>query len=283
MTLCATVLVPAHDEAAVIARTLAALNPAVQAGQLQVVVIANACTDATAVVAQMACPQAVVLETPVPGKTPALNLGLAHAAPGLPVICMDADLAVSSEMLLALVAGLSTGAMVAIGRMQVDAKQASPLVRAYQRAWATNPYFAKGKFGGLFALSAQAVARVFPLPKITGDDEYIRRSFAADEVAFVPSCIFTAQSPRNLRALMATRRRALRGARQVAALGLANPDRGSARAMWAVALPSPRRMADLAVFSAVMLATRIGLALEGKANAPRWERDVTSRIADEAL
>ncbi len=75
----ATVLIPAWNEAAVIGRTLAGLSPA--ANRLRIVVIANACTDATAARARQAAPGAVVLETPVPGKCAALNLGLSHAAP----------------------------------------------------------------------------------------------------------------------------------------------------------------------------------------------------------
>ena len=281
MTLRATILMPAHNEAGVIGPVLARLAPAVAAGQLRLVVIANACTDRTAEVACAACPDAIVIDTPVPGKTHALNLGLDQAAALLPVICMDADLIVTSEMLFALIAPLDR-ALAAVGRMEVDAQNASPLVRAYQRAWATNPYFARGKFGGLFALSPAAVARVFPLPAITGDDEFIRRSFAAQQVAFVPACRFTAQSPRSLRALVATRRRALRGARQVAALGLANPDTSSARIMLTHAMPSLRRLADLSVFAAVMAATRIALRFETQSQT-HWERDLTSRTGEATL
>lgn len=272
MSFRATVLIPAHNEAAVIARTLA---PLAGVSALKIVVIANACTDVTAAVAQAACPTALVLETPVAGKTHALNLGYAETA-GLPVICLDADLEVTVDALMALLAAVEAGAGAAVGQMQVDATMASPMVQAFQRAWALNPYFAKGKFGGLFALSAPVARQLFPLPTLTGDDEYIRRSLPAAEVAFVPACVFTAQSPRDLASLVAIRRRALRGARQVAALGLPNPIRSSARAMLVASLPAPRRLMDLAVFVGVSAAARLSLAME-RPKAEVWERDLTTR------
>lgn len=277
MNLRATVLVPAHNEAAVIARTLAPLCPAVDAGVLHVIVIANACQDNTADAARKACPRAVVVETPVAGKTHALNLGQSAAAANLPILCLDADLVVTEAAVLALILGLETGTKAAVGLMQVDASKASPMVQAFQRAWALNPYFANGKFGGIFGLSPEAVAQVFPLPDLTGDDEFIRRSFAPEDVAFVPTCTFVAQSPRTLSSLIATRRRALRGARQVQRLGLNNPSRSSALTMLRASLRSPQQLADLAVFFVVAAAARFTLAIEGKSRVAVWERDLTTR------
>jgi glycosyltransferase involved in cell wall biosynthesis len=269
----ATVLIPAWNEAAVIGRTLKGLAAA--ADLLRVVVIANACTDGTAQAARQAAPGAVVLETPVPGKCAALNLGLAHAAPGLPVVVLDADLQVTAEAVLALVAPLVRGqALAACGEMTVATAGASWPVRAWARAWALNPYFARGKFGGLFALSPQGVARVFPLPAVTADDEFIRRSFAPDEIACVPACRFVAEAPRTLRALVRVRKRVMRGTRALAAN---RPTGEGGRAMLRTALRRPARWPDMAVFTAVALWVRLSLALEGRTPDPRWARDETTR------
>ncbi len=274
----ATVLIPAWNEAAVIGRTLRGLTAGLARGQLQIVVIANACTDDTAEVARRAAPQAVVLETPVAGKCHALNLGPAQAEPGRPVVCLDADLDVTAADVLSLIAPLASGpAMAACGRMTVDASGASALVRAWVRAWALNPYFARGKFGGLFALSPEGVSRVFPLPRVTGDDEWMRRAFAPGEVAFVPSCSFTARAPRTLGALIRTRRRSLRGARAVTAMGRPAPRGEGARAMLRAALTRPARWADVAIYVTVMAMVRLQLAVERHSAATRWERDLTTR------
>ncbi|NBZ89187.1 glycosyltransferase [Stagnihabitans tardus] len=269
----ATILIPAWNEATVIARSLKGLGT----GRFRIVVIANACTDDTAEVARRAAPGALVLETPMPGKCHAMNLGLAHAESGLPVVFLDADLSVSEQDVLALIGGLAAGnTRAACGRMEIDAACASPLVRAWVRGWQMNPYFVRGKFGGLFALSPEGVRRVFPLPALTADDEWIRRAFAPEEVAFVPACRFTARAPRSLGALIQTRRRSLRGARAVTALRPAPKGEGP-RAMLRAALMRPARWPDLVVFAAVMLWVRLLLALE-QGKATTWERDLTNRL-----
>ena len=275
----ATIVIPAHDEATVIARTLGPLRALVQAQAVKLVVVANACSDATAQIAAQCCPEAVVLETPIGGKTHALNLGLRHAARDLPLICLDADLGVTQGAILALIDAVEAGHMAAIGRMEVDVTGASALVRAYQRAWAHNPYFSAGKFGGVFALAPKAVARLFPLPEVLGDDEFLRRSIAPADVAYVPECSFVAQSPRRIASLFATRKRALRGARQLGRMGLAAPRSGGLRAMLRALAARPHRWGDLAVFLCMAIALRLVLATEAKARSTHWERDLTTRRA----
>lgn len=269
----ATVLVPAWNEAALIGRTLTGLAPA--AGLLRVIVIANACTDGTAGAARRAAPWVQVLETPVPGKCAALNLGLSHAAPDRPVVMLDADLQVTAPAILALIDPLAEGrALAACGEMEVSTTGASPRVRAWVRAWALNPYFARGKFGGLFALSPEGVARVFPLPGVTADDEFIRRSFAPHEIARVPACRFVAEAPRRLATLVRVRKRVLRGNR---ALGAKAPAGEGSCAMLRAAFRRPARWPDLAVFVLVSLWVRLSLALERGRPAPRWDRDEALR------
>jgi glycosyltransferase involved in cell wall biosynthesis len=190
-----TILIPAHDEAAVIGRTLRHLQVGMAPGEFRIVVVANGCSDDTAARARAAAPGATVLETPRPGKAHALNLGRLAAPAGAVLICLDADLEVTVEALRALIAPLRQGgALAACGRMDVMTDRASPAVRAFYRGWRLNPYFGRGKFGGLFALSPEGADRVFPLPPVTADDEFARRSFAPHEVAFVPGCAFAARS-----------------------------------------------------------------------------------------
>jgi glycosyltransferase involved in cell wall biosynthesis len=275
----ATVLIPAHNEAAVIARTLAPLQALVQEGTIALIIVANACSDETASVAAQTCPKARIVITPIGGKTHAMNLGLADARADLPLVCLDADLILSANAVLALVSAIEAGALAAIGQMHVDSIAASPAVRAYQRAWAHNPYFTQGKFGGVYALAPQAVASLFPLPQVLGDDEFLRRSIAPQHVAFVPACQFTAQSPRSIASLFATRKRALRGARQLASMGLTAPKANVVAHMARASMTRPQALIDLAVFVAIGLALRVALALEPAAHAHKWERDLTTRKA----
>jgi glycosyltransferase involved in cell wall biosynthesis len=275
----ATILIPAHDEAAVIGRTLWYLSRGLPLDGFRVVVIANGCTDATAARARAALPQAHVIETPRAGKCHALNLGYAVADPDAPVICLDADLDVTAEALTALLAPLGQpGVLAACGKMDVSTTDVSRAVRTFYEGWRANPYFARGKFGGLFALSAAGAARVFPLPDVTADDEYVRRSFTPGEIAFVPACRFVARSPRTMASLLRVRRRSLRGARAVSRMGMASPERGSARAMLRRAATSPADTLPIAFFLLVTLWVRLSLIFERDTSAARWERDLTSRV-----
>ncbi|WP_448631445.1 glycosyltransferase family 2 protein [Cellulomonas soli] len=69
-----SVVIPAHDEEHGIARTLAPLAQAAAAGTLEVVVVANGCTDATAAVAR-SVPGVHVVEIDVASKAAALRAG----------------------------------------------------------------------------------------------------------------------------------------------------------------------------------------------------------------
>jgi glycosyltransferase involved in cell wall biosynthesis len=276
-----TIVIPAHDEAQVIGRTLRHLQVGMRPGEFHIVVVANGCSDDTAARARAAAPAARVIETPRPGKAHALNLGRMAAPAGAILVCLDADLEVTSESLRALVAPLRRGeARATCGRMDVLTDRCSPAVRAFYRGWRLNPYFGRGKFGGLFALAPEGAARVFPLPPVTADDEFVRRSFARHEVAFVPDCVFAARAPRSLGSLLRVRRRSVRGARAISGMGLPSPEGGSARAMVRRVLARPAELPAFAVFAAVMAAVRVALAVEGRRPAARWERDLTSRTGD---
>ena len=88
-----SVIIPAHNEAAVIARTLAPLAPLAAAGQLEVIVACNGCTDHTAAIAR-GFDGVTVLELGQSSKAAALNAGDA-AASHWPRLYLDADVQIS--------------------------------------------------------------------------------------------------------------------------------------------------------------------------------------------
>jgi hypothetical protein len=89
-----SVVIPAHNESAVLAATLERLLAGTVPGEFDVIVVPNACTDATAAIARAA--GVTVIETPVPGKVPALRLG-DEACQVFPRIYLDADVLLSAE------------------------------------------------------------------------------------------------------------------------------------------------------------------------------------------
>ena len=85
-----SIIIPAHNEASSIERTLrAVLADAV--ADLEIVVVVNASSDSTAELARSVDPSIRVLETETPGKCNALNLGEATLT-SFPRVFLDADI-----------------------------------------------------------------------------------------------------------------------------------------------------------------------------------------------
>ncbi|WP_116347785.1 glycosyltransferase family A protein [Alkalilimnicola ehrlichii] len=100
----ASIIIPAHNEAAVIERTLRTVVPML-AEEDELILVANGCTDDTAGIARRYEPQVRVIETDVASKPHALNLG-DQAARSFPRIYLDADIELKPEALPRLKAAL---------------------------------------------------------------------------------------------------------------------------------------------------------------------------------
>ncbi|MDX1944663.1 MAG: glycosyltransferase family 2 protein [Pirellulaceae bacterium] len=93
------ILIPAHNESAVIARTLQTLLPTIPAGS-RVLVVADNCTDETAAIARDLGAEAIErFDAKLRGKGFALDFGLQHLAQNPPaaVVFLDADCQVSPD------------------------------------------------------------------------------------------------------------------------------------------------------------------------------------------
>ena len=100
----ASVVIPAHDEQAVIGRCLRALADGTRDGELDVIVVANGCHDDTAAAAK--AEGATVIETPVGGKANALRIGDARCTV-FPRLYLDADSELTGTAVKAMVAALA--------------------------------------------------------------------------------------------------------------------------------------------------------------------------------
>jgi len=173
------IIVPAHDEASTIAETLMALAPIGQvATAVQLIVACNACTDATAQVAQAAAPAARVLTIADRGKVGAINRALAEAPPGS-VIVLDADIVISPHCIAALADVLDEpGVMAASPHARFDFGRSPWAVRAFYRAFSRHPYLRQGVGGsGIYGLSEAGRAALGMLPAVVADDQYVRCFF----------------------------------------------------------------------------------------------------------
>ncbi|NCO87453.1 MAG: glycosyltransferase [Rhodobacterales bacterium] len=182
-----SVILPAHDEAAYLGDCLDALL-ASEGALLDIVVVANACGDATADVARGFARKVAqrgwrlqVIETPVAGKLNALNLGDQTAASPCRAY-LDADVIVTPR-LMGQIAGALAGPApcYASGTPQISPAE-SGITRAYARFWSTLPFVTQGAPGfGLFAVNAAGRARWGLWPDIISDDTFARLHFTPEE------------------------------------------------------------------------------------------------------
>lgn len=225
MTLALSVILPASNEEAWIGACLDSLlaSDPVEGGA-EVIVVANACRDATVAtaLARKALAEAngwhfQVLDLAEGGKLNALNQGDALAQ-GAVRVYLDADVTVSAGLMAALVKALSADqALYGSGRPKV-AKGVSRVTRAYARFWSGLPFAQSVAPGfGLFAVNQKGRARWGAFPKIISDDTYVRLLFTPEERREVPHS-YTWPMVEGFKALVKVRRRQDAGVAELQAL-----------------------------------------------------------------
>ena len=142
-----SIVVPARNEGAVIARTLTAITTGATPGEVEVIVVCNDCVDNTASVARSFGAPVRVIETEIGSKTHALNLG-DKAAVGFPRIYADADVLITIGSIRMLASRLKRGDVLAAApRSRVDLSGCSLCVRAYYDIRSRLPSSAKASEG----------------------------------------------------------------------------------------------------------------------------------------
>ena len=192
--------------------TLAPLLPGIQNGSLEVIVVCNGCTDSTADTVRAQSQQITCLETPIPSKTAALNLGDKHAH-WFPRIYQDADVVLSLEAVQNLAKILRDGVHLAASpAMVMDLTHASWAVKSYYSIWQKLPYVREGMIGvGVYALSEKGRERFGPFPDIVADDGYVRALFAPQERTVPKNCSSLVRAPHNIGGLLRIKTRSRRG------------------------------------------------------------------------
>jgi N-acetylglucosaminyldiphosphoundecaprenol N-acetyl-beta-D-mannosaminyltransferase len=275
-----SVVVPAHQEAAVIAERLGPLTRGLEGRDVDVVVVANGCTDDTAAVAR-SLPGVRVVELAEASKIAALDAG-DRATTAFPRVYLDADVRLSAEGLIALLEVLDTDRpVVGAPKITFDTSGSSWTVRAFYRIFERLPYTRRGLVGlGVYGLSAKGRSRFGTFPDVTADDLFVQQLFAEDERVTVDET-FEVVVPRTLGALLAVRTRVARGneelARRASALGLSasSTTSGTTRAIVGLVRHAPRFLIPALVYAGVTIAAR-ARARRVRPDT-RWERDESSR------
>ncbi len=218
------IIIPAHDEAALIGDCLLALLRSEGPADGRVIVVANGCTDDTAARADAFGPQFAdkgwnfkVIELARGHKPGALNAGDAAAAGSEALIYLDADVIVTPALTGQICALLDRPEPAyASGRVQI-APARSAVSRAYARIYAQVPFMTTGVPGcGLFAVNRAGRARWGDWPDIIADDTFARLHFAPDE-RHLAQASYLWPVVEGGRALLRVRRRQNAGVREIAA------------------------------------------------------------------
>lgn len=213
----ASVIIPAHDEERAIRATLLVLLESAGAGDFEVIVVANGCTDATAEVARAAGAELglpiEVVEISAASKTAALNAG-DRIATAFPRVYLDADVACPTSTLRSMVGTLHhAGIELAVATRRLDLEHASGWVRRYYRAWSSLPRV-RAEFSGrgAYAFSREGRARFGRFPEIVADDFWAVRQVAPDRAVIVPEEVVI-RPPMDLASLVHVRSRIYAGNR----------------------------------------------------------------------
>ena len=281
-----SIVIAAHNEAAVIGRCLDALLAETAPGEFDVTVVANGCTDDTVAVAA-ARPGVHVVDLPAAGKAAALNAGDAVAS-GFPRVYLDADIVLTTAAARSLIGALADGALAATVGRQLDLTGRPLPVRAYFAVHGRLPVFRDGLFGrGVVALSEAGRARFDRFPELVADDLFLDSLFSGAEKRHVTSYAARVATPRRtddlVRRLVRVRGGNARMRAAAASGEVATPVRAAARLSWLhdVVLPRPWLAPAAVCYVAITVAAAVSARRAADGGAT-WGRDESSREEEPA-
>lgn len=185
-------------------------------GELDIIVVANGCTDDTAEVAASFGPAVRVLSLPVACKHEALTAG-DRAAEGFPRIYVDADVELRAGDVRELAAALGQpGVLAAAPRRELVMTGRPWQVRWYYDIWTLLPAVQRGLWArGVIAVNEAGHRRLVGLPQLQADDLVASLMFEPHETVLVPGARVVIHPPRTLSDLLRRRTRCVTGVAQI--------------------------------------------------------------------
>jgi len=275
-----SVILPAHNESSVIVTSLKSIVTQSN-NAADIIVVANGCTDNTAEIARRFEPRVSIIDTPVPSKTNALNLGDSQAS-SYPRIYMDADIQLTDGSLNKIIEALSLGGLLAVSPTpKMNLSKSSWAVKAYYEIWLSLPYCQHGMLGaGVFALSEEGRKRFNKFPDIIADDGYVRALFTESERGNVKGAYSIVTAPSSLSWLLKIKVRSRLGQMELAKKYpelLKNEQKPYGNVLTSMLL-TPLKWPKWAIYLYVTLVSRL-LAKRKLRNLStyQWEKDMSSR------
>jgi glycosyltransferase involved in cell wall biosynthesis len=276
-----SIIVPALNEGLVIERTLRAMTEGALPGELDVIVVCNGCSDDTAAIARSFGHPVRVIETELPSKPHALNLG-DQAAEGFPRLYADADVVITLSAIRILAKRLEPGDVLAVApKPQIELAGCSWPVRACFEIRSRLPSAQEGIGGsGVYALSEAGHRRFREFPMVTSDDGYVRIQFRPAERETLTTATSTVFAPATIRDLIIYKTRAHYGSFELAGLFpnlWGNRGKGNALALGRL-FKYPWLWHKLLVYSFIAVLSRCRALIQLRTNTFAWQRAETSRV-----
>jgi hypothetical protein len=278
-----TVVIPAHNEGRVIGRLLGQLVPITPPGDLNILVVANGCTDDTAEVAAAFGSDVQVISIPVASKYEAL-ITAARAVTDFPLIYVDADVELRATDVQALAAALRRpGIHAAAPERVLDLAGRPRAIRWYYDIWNRLPEAQSGLWGrGVIAVDECGQQRVAALPPLLGDDLAASLLFEPHERAIVTSARVIVHPSRTFADLLRRRIRTTTGIAQLEQTesAPASTARTQVHHLTAIARREPRMLPRVAFFLAVAVLARLKARHAiASGDFTTWLRDESSRLS----
>jgi len=277
-----SVIIPAHNEAPVIGRLLRQLVAAAKDDELDILVVANGCTDETAGVAATFGPLVRVISIPVASKRSAIAVGN-RAARGFPRFYVDADVELGTGDVRELGRALQRPGILGVSpELTLEMAGRRWPVRWYYDIWTRLPEVRRGLFGrGVVGVSEAGYARLAALPPLLADDLAATLAFSPAERSVVPSARVRVHPPLTFTALLRVRTRAVMTVNELEQTEDAPPSTARTRPadILAIAHQDIRLAPRAVLFMAVALLARTrARRMAAHKGREEWLRDESSRL-----
>lgn len=277
-----SVIIPAHNEESVILGALRSLKSSTLPPN-EIIVVCNGCNDNTAELVRKFSDDVILIETPIPSKVVALNMG-DEAATGFPRVYMDADVHLSKNALELIVDTLSSTCLATSPRIKMNYDGVSWLVRAYYDIWLSLPYCQNGMIGaGIYALSEEGRARFDRFPDVIADDGYIRALFKESERTATENCYSQVSAPKTLNGLIKIKTRSRIGSYELEKKypGLKKNEHKDYSAVLFQWLWQLHKLPKIIIYVLINFYAKARAQKQMNKGNYAWERDETSRVGRE--
>lgn len=274
----ASIIVPAHNEAAVIRRCLDSLIT--QKGVDRLIVACNGCSDNTVDIVAQYYPQVTCLNIKKPSKTNALNEAEKYIST-YPIFYLDADTVLQAGAIDKIVQKLQENPQLQLvaPSPNIDTSKSSWLVKQYYKIWLKLPYIKAGVIATCsFIVTEQGRKRFDHFPDIINDDRFIHCQFKESEISNISDTEIYIQAPRTLYSLIKIKSRARLGNMQLKMLGLCPEPKDKKYTSSMASKIFSRQFIPAIVYYTIAIIIRIRSWLQLKRiDNYKWEKDLSSR------